>query len=275
MRFATPIRLLFSTALIVCVAVPVHAQKNKKQNAPAPRHYSSGNQRQSQSRPPANEQRGGGRPSNEPQPRASQPANQESNRSQIQTTQQQPHQYQGPSQGQAVTGNTSRLAPIERRENGGSGGYVNSNSGAPRGEHLDQWMNDHRNLNPVQQQQALENEPGFHDLPQATQQRMHDRLAQLNAMPEAQRNRILQRNEELEKLSPEQRTQVGIATHNFAALPADQRNAVGRSFRALRQLPPDQRAAALNSGRYTYGFTPQQRAALNGLMNVEPIYPRD
>ena len=40
-------------------------------------------------------------------------------------------------------------------------------------------MSQHRNLSPQQQQQALDREPGFRDLPQETQQRMHNRLAQL------------------------------------------------------------------------------------------------
>jgi hypothetical protein len=136
-------------------------------------------------------------------------------------------------------------------------------------------MSQHKTLNATQQQQALENEPGFHDLPQVTQQRMRDRLAQLNAMPEPQRNALIQRNEYMERLSPQQREQVTSATRTWASLPQDQKVAVGRSFRALRQLSPDQRAAALNSGRYTNGFNEQQRNALNGLMNVEPMLPPD
>src|ERR1700743_2077663 len=47
-------------------------------------------------------------------------------------------------------------------------------------EHLPQWMARHGNLSPAEQQRALENEPGFRDLPQQTQQRMRDRLTQLN-----------------------------------------------------------------------------------------------
>ena len=75
--------------------------------------------------------------------------------------------------------------------------------GLPHGEHLAEWMNQHRDLSPQQQQQALDREPGFRELPQPTQQRMRDRLTQLDAMTPDQRQRVLARNEALERLTPE------------------------------------------------------------------------
>ena len=73
---------------------------------------------------------------------------------------------------------------------------------SPTKEHLPEWMERHRDLTPEQQQQALQSEPGFHQLPAATQQRMLNRLAQLNSMPQQQRQRVLERAEEMEHLSP-------------------------------------------------------------------------
>jgi len=273
MRFANPIRLLLSTALIfgvggVGVAAGAHAQSYKKQRSAGSygRHSAPPAQHERQSSPRQSPygQQGGGRPYNE----------QRAPEQQSGPVQGRPQYQPQPNQQLAPGGGGSHLAPIERRE-GGATVSATPGGGSAHGEHLAEWMNQHRNLNPTQQQQALENEAGFHDLPQATQQRMRDRLAQLNAMPEAQRNRVIQRNEDMEKLTPQQREQVGNATRNWAALPPDQKAAVGRSFRALRQLPPNQRIGALNSGRYTYGFSDQQRTALSGLMNVEPFYPRD
>lgn len=49
-------------------------------------------------------------------------------------------------------------------------------------EHLAQWMSRHSSLPVPEQQRALEREPGFHDLSPQVQQRMHDRLTQLNNM---------------------------------------------------------------------------------------------
>ena len=252
MRFANPIRLLLSTALLLSVGATAHAQGYKKQQRPATSYGHSSVRPYQQKKQP--EQQRGGQPQQRP---PQQPANQNQNRPQFQPQPQPQRSFQpqpgmgNQPRGGAVVG----PAPIERRGEAGTPNSAGASSG--HGEHLTEWMNNHHNLSPAQQHQALENEPGFHDLPQATQQRMHDRLSQLNAMPEAQRNRIIQRNEDLEKLSPQQREQVRVATQNFAT------------------LPPDQRGAALNSGRYTYGFNDQQRSALNGLMNVEPIYPHD
>ena len=60
----------------------------------------------------------------------------------------------------------------------------------PDGEHLAQWMSGHNDMTLEQQQQALRREPGFNELPKATQQRFMERLSQLHAMPSDQRQRV-------------------------------------------------------------------------------------
>jgi hypothetical protein len=184
----------------------------------------------------------------------------------------QPHAQQAP-------------APVERRPPGGTGpgGAPQQSQLAPivrrnpqaqgtKGEHLAEWMSQHSNLTVDQQQQALDREPGFRDLPAQTQERMHERLSQLNAMTPEQRQRLLAHNEIMERLNPDQRAQVRGAMQELGALPEDQRRAVARSFRELRELPPDQRAAAMNSDRYTW-MNPAQRATMNNLLRVEPMLP--
>ena len=158
----------------------------------------------------------------------------------------------------------SQLAPIQRR---------NPQAGQTgKGEHLAQWMNQHRNLTPEQQQRALDNEPGFRELPQQTQERMHNQLARLNAMSPDQRQRILNYNERMEHMSVDQRAEVRGSLQQLGSLPLDQRRQVAKSFRELRELPPDQRGAALNSPQYQY-MNPGQRSALNNLLRVEPLIP--
>jgi hypothetical protein len=140
------------------------------------------------------------------------------------------------------------------------------------GEHLAQWMNQHSGLTLQQQEQALEREPGFRELPAQTQQRMRQRLAQLNAMPPQERQRILARTEVMERLSPEQRSQVRGAMQQLGSLPPYQRQEVSRSFRQLRELPPDQRMAAMDSYRYR-SLNEAQRTTLTNLLQVEPMLP--
>jgi hypothetical protein len=142
----------------------------------------------------------------------------------------------------------------------------------PKGEHLAQWMNQHRNLSPQQQQQALGHEPGFQQLPAQTQQHMRNRLSELNAMPPERRERILAYNERMEHLSLPERAEVRGSLQQLGALPPDQRSEVARTFRQLRALPPEQRGAVLNSPQYQY-MNPAQRSALNNLLQVEPLLP--
>ena len=147
------------------------------------------------------------------------------------------------------------------------------NGNAPRGEHLSQWMQQHGNMSPQQQQRALQSEPGFNQLPQNTQQRMMERLSRLNSMPEQQRQRVLQRGEAMERLDPQQRVQVRSAMGQLSALPEDRRRAVARSFRELRSLPPAQRNQLLGSPEYRQQFNDEERGTLGNLLSVSPMLP--
>ena len=176
---------------------------------------------------------------------------------------------------------TQAPAPIERRPpapHSGKAGDPSQNhqaqrNGLPRGEHLAEWMNQHRDLTPQQQQQALDREPGFRELPQPTQQRMRDRLAQLDAMTPDQRQRLLARNEALERLTPDQRSEFRSAMQQLGALPLEQRRPVAQTFHALRELPPEQRISAFSTGRYGPPLSDTQRAVLFNLLRVEPLMP--
>ncbi len=143
---------------------------------------------------------------------------------------------------------------------------------ATRGEHLQQWMQQHGNLNT--QQQALERENGFRQLPPDTQQRMLNRLDRLNSMPPNQRARVLQRSEQMERLNPQQRGQVRGAMGQLGALPQDRRAMVSRSFRELRGLPPQQQNQILNSPEYRQQFSDEERGTLGNLLSVSPMLPR-
>lgn len=140
-------------------------------------------------------------------------------------------------------------------------------------EHLAEWMNRHSSLPVPEQQRALEHEPGFRDLTPQMQQRMRDRLTQLNRMTPVQRERVLARTEAMEHLAPEQREHVRGVMTELSSLPPDRRHAVAHAFRELRNLPPDQRYAALNSERIRSSFTPQERSTLSNLVTIEPLLP--
>jgi uncharacterized membrane protein len=161
-----------------------------------------------------------------------------------------------------------RKAPPEhpQQQTGRFGGGQNQ-------QHLAQWMQSHQNMPLDQQQRALQAEPGFSQLRPEVQQRMHDRLTQLNGMSPQQRQRAFDRTEAMERLSPDQRVQVRGALSSLGALPKDRRMAVARTFRALRDLPDAQRQAYLNSPQMRAQFSDQERATLNGLFTVAPYLP--
>ncbi len=150
----------------------------------------------------------------------------------------------------------------------------NAGPNATRGEHLQQWMQQHGNLNTQQQQQALQRESGFRQLPQDTQQRMLNRLGRLNNMTPDQRARVLERSEQIGRLNPQQRSQVRNAMGQLGALPQDRRAMVSRSFRELRSLPPQQQNQILNSPEYHQQFSDEERGTLGNLLSVSPMLPR-
>ncbi|HEY0263491.1 MAG TPA: DUF3106 domain-containing protein [Granulicella sp.] len=139
-------------------------------------------------------------------------------------------------------------------------------------EHFSQWMDRHRNMSPRDQQNALEREPGFHQLPSETQQRMRDRLTQLNNMPPQQRERLLDRTEAMERLTPEQRQQWRNSVQQLGNYPPDRRRMVAQAFRSLREMPPQQRQMELNSPRFRSQFSDQERGTLSNLLSVEPYH---
>jgi hypothetical protein len=138
-----------------------------------------------------------------------------------------------------------------------------------RGDHLAEWMDKHRNLSPMQQQQALAAEPGFRELPPQTQQREMQRLAQLNSMAPRQRERILTQNEYIERMNPGQREEFRGTMQQLGMLPPDQRHVVAGAFRQLRNLPPDHRMAAASRIQ----LNDAQRSALYNLIRIEPTLP--
>lgn len=139
--------------------------------------------------------------------------------------------------------------------------------------HLGQWLRQHRNMSPQDQERALRNEPGFSRLPLPQQQRLLNRLRQLNAMPPQQRERTLQRMEALEKLSPQQREQVHSVMQEVGNLPQQRQRMMHKAFRDLSQLPPEQREAVLDSPQFRGQFSDREREMLGTLMSVQPYVP--
>jgi hypothetical protein len=152
-------------------------------------------------------------------------------------------------------------------------GYGGQGAAAPQG-HLEDWLNQHRNVPVQDQERMLSNEPSFRRLPSADQQRLSQQLQQVNRLPEGQRERRLERNEMLERLSPQDRMSLNRSGHQWATLPPDRQTMMKQAFQNLRGVPLDQRETVLNSARYQGTFSPQERGILSDFLKVEPYEPQ-
>jgi hypothetical protein len=134
-------------------------------------------------------------------------------------------------------------------------------------------MDNHSNLSLPDQQRALQNEPGFRDLPPQVQLHELNELARLYNMNPQQRNRLLDRNEALEHMTPMQRQQWNVAVQQLNALPLQRRRIVARAIVDLREMPPEQRQQTLNSPAFRAQFSDGERNMLSTLLTVEPYPP--
>ncbi len=188
-------------------------------------------------------------------PQASKPANPQNGKA----------QGNGKEQGQYVPRPAFNAGPAEMRPG--------VNNGARPG-HLGEWLNNHQNLSPQQQEEQLRREPGFNRLSPDQQARVLNRLRTLDSRPPEQRQRMIQRNEMFENLSPAQKADVRNSAGTLGQMQPERQAMVRRAFNDLRQIPPDQRAAILNSARFSQTFSPEERHVLGSLLSIEPYQPR-
>jgi hypothetical protein len=134
------------------------------------------------------------------------------------------------------------------------------------GPGLPQWMEQHRNLPPADQERALENDPGFRALNPQQQQRALNQLRRLQAMTPEQRNRSWA----LLRMTPQQREQFDGVLSQYSALPPGRQLLVHRAFAALRRVPPPQRQAAMATYPPMRQFSPYERQILANLLFWEP-----
>ncbi len=138
------------------------------------------------------------------------------------------------------------------------------------GQHLPQWLAQHQNLSPAEQENALRAERGFSRLSSDQQQALISRLHRFDMESPAQRQRVSEWNERFMALPPERQQEIRGASQSLAQMPSDRRQAVREAFRDLRTMPPDQRQQALGSARFQAEYTPQERTVLGNLLSIEP-----
>jgi DNA-directed RNA polymerase subunit F len=168
--------------------------------------------------------------------------------------------------------------PAGQATPGNGGGYaggavVQPAPPQPEREHLGEWLRQHQNMSFQEQERALRTEPGFNRLPPAKQQKLLERLQQLDAMPPARRERMLARLETWERLSPEQRQQVRVGILEVHQMPFDRQVMIHRAVRDLSEFPQWQRGDILNSPEFRHHYSDYERQVLATLMMAQPYEP--
>lgn len=135
------------------------------------------------------------------------------------------------------------------------------------GPHQGDWLRNHQNLTPDQQEQALRKDPGFQRLPQERQQQLMNQLQRFNRLSPEQRQTMLQRMETWEHLTPAQRQQARVVWDHFRQLPDDRRAAVHQAYQRLLNMPPEQRQQVMSSERFRGVFNDQEREIIAGSLN--------
>lgn len=143
-----------------------------------------------------------------------------------------------------------------------------------RGPHLGTWLQSHQGQPFTSQENSLRREPGFNRLPQQQQQRLIDRLHQLDTMPPDRRQRTLGRIENMERLSPDRRQAVRGSAQELSNMDPARKEQVRGAFRVLRDMPPSQRAQVLSSPAYRSMYSDHERQVLGNLLSVEPYAPQ-
>jgi len=132
------------------------------------------------------------------------------------------------------------------------------------------WIRNHQGMTPEQQQKALENDPGFKNLPPARQEALRERLRKFNSLDPQQRERAMKRWEFFETLSPQQREQLRQSSQELKTLPEGRQLMVHKALRSLRQMTPEGREEVFKSDRFRNTFSGQEQGILKRLSAFSP-----
>jgi len=132
------------------------------------------------------------------------------------------------------------------------------------------WLNEHKDLPPEQQEKLLENDPNFKKLPPERQAELRERLRKFNNLSPEQQQRVRQRMQFMASLTSDQRQQVRDANQQLQGLPQDRQVMVHKALRHLRQMDPQQREQEMNSERFKGIFSDKERGILGKLAAINP-----
>jgi hypothetical protein len=143
----------------------------------------------------------------------------------------------------------------------------------PQGQnHVGDWLRQHKDLSPAEQERALQNEPGFRKLTPERQQQLRERLRHFSSLPPAQQQRILNNMDRWAHLTPQQKQQARQVFGQMQQLSPDRRRMVNTAIGDLRGMPAVEREQIIDSPRFKGMFSPQEREIMRGASKL-PLAP--
>ena len=140
--------------------------------------------------------------------------------------------------------------------------------------HAGDWLRQHKDLPPEEQERALQNDPNFRRLSPQQQQHRLQQLREFSSLPPAQQLRMLNRMDTWEHLTPEQKQQARQVFSQMRQLPPERRRLVHKAIDDLRAMPPDQREQIINSDRFKGMFSDYERDVMLNATRL-PLAPAD
>jgi hypothetical protein len=132
------------------------------------------------------------------------------------------------------------------------------------------WLTEHKNLSPEEQEKLLEKDPNFKNQTPQHQAELRERLRKFNSLTPEQRERALNRMQFMANLSKDQRQQIREANQVLQTLPQDRQIQVHKALRHLRQMTPEERAQAMSEDRFKKTFSEKEREVLTKLSAINP-----
>jgi hypothetical protein len=150
----------------------------------------------------------------------------------------------------------------------------------PQG-HAGDWLRQHKDLPPSEQERALQNDPHFRSLPPAQQRRLRQQLRYFASLPPQEQQHVLQLMDRMgsrkftwQRLTPEQQQRVQQIHNQLMQLPPDRQRVVRSAIRDLRAMPPAQRDQVIDSDRFRSTFSPQELGILREVTRL-PLAPAE
>ena len=131
------------------------------------------------------------------------------------------------------------------------------------------WVDQLRDMPPVEQQRFMQNNEQFQHLPPQRQDQIRRNLQRWNNLSPEQKQWARAAEAAFERMTPEQRQYVrNTLLPRWQAMPPERRKAINHHLAMLRKMSPATQQQALNDPRFVQGLSPDEQSMLRELNSL-------